>query len=222
MDKRRVFKYVADIFLPNRCCFCDTVISWDRLACRDCIAKQETVDEAEVGVEGTQGSFCAFRFKGRTRELIYELKHTGRVNTFAELSAKLICEKIRRSGAKIDVVTFVPMYRGKRMKRGYDQAEVIARYVGEELEKPMIGGLIGRTSDSAQQHHMNAKERKEHAEQIFFKNECAEDISGKNVLICDDVITTGSTMRVCAALLKEMGAQVIYCCSAAASILEDA
>lgn len=221
MDGRRLGKYVADIFLPNRCCFCDKVIVWDKLACGECIDSQELVGDVKVRVDGARQCFCVFRYKDRVRELIYELKHTGMVNNFAELSAGYICEDIRQSGAEIDLITFVPMFRAKKLKRGYDQAELIARFVGESLGKPVTGELVSRTSDKAEQHHMTKQQRSEHAEKIFYPNKKAPDISGKNVLICDDVITTGSTMRVCTGILRDMGAKDIFCCSAAASLLEN-
>lgn len=220
MDRRKLGKYAADIFLPNRCCFCDRVIEWDKLACGECIEAQPTVGDVKVGVEGVKECFCVFRYKDRVRELIYELKHTGMVNNFAELSAQRICGLIGSKGADIGIVTYVPMFRAKRLKRGYDQAQLIAKFVGDILKKPVSGDLIGRTSDKAEQHKMTKQQRSEHAEKIFFPNENAPDISGKNILICDDVITTGSTMRVCAGILKDMGAKDIYCCSAAATFLE--
>ena len=103
------------------------------------------------------------------------------------------------------------------MVRGRDQAELLARFTADKLGKPTDFHLLKRKKDSTEQHKLERDERQLHAEEVYTALSKHRDISGKTVLICDDVITTGSTIRACATQLKSMGAKKVYACSAAVS-----
>ena len=214
-DKR--YKYLSDIILPNSCAFCSKVIRWDKLLCEDCKADLPKMFSTDISVKNCAGSYSVFVYENDIVDLIYRLKHGGSVYNFAELCALMIGEKLTGSGLtdKIDIVTAVPMNIRKRILRGHDQAELLARFVADVLHKPSDMTMLRRSYDKTEQHKLSGSERADHAQDVYYANEKHTDITGKCILLCDDVITTGSTMSVCAGILKAMGASEVYCCSAA-------
>lgn len=225
MDRKHsIYKFVYDIFLPNSCPCCKKVLKWDKLICADCERQLPFVNVSVCEKCGQikcndhdktfyDGAFSVMFFKGICKDMIYALKHTGQVNNFAEYSAQKLCEKLddRKVSEKIDVVTCVPMNIAKRLDRGYNQSKIISDYVSAKLSKNHDYKLLLHKKDSLEQHKLNSRERRTHAEEIFSINPKHSDISGKNVLICDDVLTTGATLNACAKLLKSMGAKEVYC-----------
>jgi competence protein ComFC len=214
-----VYKYLADIVFPNTCALCGKVIKWNGLMCEKCAGDMPETFEGLIHIENTDGAVGVFYYEGDIIGLIYKLKHGDSVFNFAELSADMIADKLRKRGISesIDIVTAVPMHFSKKMVRGRDQAELLARFTADKLGKPTDFHLLKRKKDSTEQHKLERDERQLHAEEVYIALSKHRDISGKTVLICDDVITTGSTIRACAAQLKSMGAKKVYACSAAVS-----
>ncbi len=222
LKRKKAYKFIIDIFLPNRCAFCQRVIRWDKLICNKCVDDMPLLGDEPVKV-ADEKAYSVFRYEGRVKKLINELKHTGEVDNFAEYCAELLCSGLRQDKAdsEIDLVTAVPMHTAKKLKRGYDQAERLALYVADILGCKTDFKLLERSSDRVEQHKLTKTERQEHAEMIYTSRENSGDIKGRTVLICDDIITTGATMRVCAECLLNMGAKKVICCSAAATLLGD-
>ena len=207
--------------MPNSCPICEKSIKWDKLICEDCLNQFVMADN-----ENREGLVCdhffsAFSYEGVCVKAIYALKEDY-VYNFAEYTSYIIADELVKSGVadKTDIVTAVPMSRKKRFVRGYDQAEVMANFVCKILGKPKDYKLLKRLDDKILQRSLTAEERKKHADSIYVINDRHKDISGKRVIICDDVITTGSTMNRCTALLKEMGAKEVCCVSLASTILQ--
>ncbi|WP_294408587.1 phosphoribosyltransferase family protein [uncultured Ruminococcus sp.] len=217
VSRRSSYKYLIDIILPNRCPVCSKVIKWDKLVCEKCIDTLPLAELNKSGAEECEMTYSAFVYKDKVKDLIYSLKYSGASGNFAEYSAMLTAGYMKIDGVadKIDIVTAVPMHISKKRLRGGDQAELLAKLTADILGKPADLHLLKRTRDKTEQHMLSARERKQHADMVYIKNPKHGRIDGKTVLICDDVITTGSTMNACARLLKEMGAAAVYGCSAA-------
>ena len=144
---------------------------------------------------------------------IYEFKRTGMSN-LAEYTAEIVCKYID----KADLVTGVPMGKRKQRKRGHNQADILARCIGEHLDMENICNLLYKIDTKEEQHHFSETERKERVKDLFYGSNT--DLSGKTVILCDDVMTTGSTLNRCAELLKEMGAEKVIICVCAVTRLE--
>ena len=194
VSRRLICKFLLDFVYPNRCPVCGSFIKWDELLCKNCE--------------------CNLPF--------HQLKDDRQLN-FAEYSAKLLGNVLRENGIaqQADIITSVPMHRSKRRKRGYDQAQKLAHFTAMELGIREDHRLLGRTRDTAEQHTLTAAERKTHAEEIYFSLPDHADIKGKNILLFDDVYTTGATLNVCSRLLKEMGAKKVFCAAIATTLLDE-
>lgn len=211
------YKFWIDLLMPNRCPICGKVIVWNELICQKCEKQLPFLDKpfnAEEKIRSnSMDKLCAvFEYKGNAVKGIYNLKTKKGLN-FAEYATEYICEYFSEDDVDFDFVTYVPMSNAKRILRGYNQAERIAGFAAKRLGKPLIKDLLIHKSDSFEQHTLNYDERQKNAELIFKINPDHSDICGKRLLLCDDVVTTGATINICAELLKSMGAEDV--CGAA-------
>ncbi|WP_238531614.1 ComF family protein [Nitritalea halalkaliphila] len=105
--------------------------------------------------------------------------------------------------AHIDALVPVPLHPKKMTIRGYNQSQALAEGLQQALEIPILQGLV-RTQHSLSQTKKNRMERLEVVNQIF---QAQENVKGKNVLLIDDVMTTGATLIACMNSLVEQGAK---------------
>lgn len=109
----------------------------------------------------------------------------------------------------IDVITPVPLSKKRQMKRGYNQAMEICKGVSNILDKPITETITFRIRDNETQTKKNRQERWENMQNVFAVNDAAS-LDGKNILLIDDVITTGATLETCAATLQKNANVNIY------------
>ena len=119
----------------------------------------------------------------------------------------------------IDVVTAVPLHRSKLAHRGYNQSEYLARGIADRLGIPYVEALNAVKPHSTQT-HKGALERWQNIQGNYALKNDASHLSGKHILLVDDVITTGSTLTVCASLLKNIPEATISLFTLAAARLE--
>lgn len=219
-------KFLLDLIFPNRCPFCGEFIVWDKLACDHCIdeiaysgnelcaccGKSPCICGDELHYEKC---FAAVYYEGIVRDGIFRLKTKNGLNA-AEFFSAILAEKILAQSLKIDFIVPVPMTRKKQSVRGYNQAEELARFLSRRLRVPVNTKILQKNSDDVEQHTLGAQERMQHAKELFSVKQPAA-LQGKTVLICDDVMTTGSTMNACALLLKNLGSQVYLAAGATTS-----
>lgn len=206
MSKARDF--ILDIFMPTRCPCCEGFIKWDKLLCEECERALEPVDNSdERPPAGCSAAVSAFKYDGAAKQGIYALKDGWGIS-FAVYTAPLLAEKLKGCGA--DLITCVPMAKRKANERGYNQAEVIAKELSKLMGIPYDGGLLTRRTTSMAQHDLEtASERAEFAKTLYGIADGHSDITGKKLLLADDIHTTGATLSECAGRLLSMGASDI-------------
>src|SRR5699024_499771 len=101
----------------------------------------------------------------------------------------------------IDMIYYVPLHRRKKARRGYNQGELLANYVSKKRSIPISHNLkkIRSTKD---QHRLNRLERQTNLNNSF-KLKNGQEVYGKNILLIDDLVTTGATLNECSKLLKK-------------------
>lgn len=201
----KVRDFILDIFMPNRCPCCEGFIKWDKLICEKCAEALEPVDNSgEAPPAGCSAAVSAYKYDGAAKQGIYALKDGWGLN-FAVCTAPLLAEKLKGCGA--DLITCVPMAKRKANERGYNQAEVVAGELSKLMDIPCDCGLLTRRPTSLAQHDLaTAAERAEFARTLYGIADSHEDITGRKLLLADDVHTTGATLSECAGKLLSMGA----------------
>ncbi|HEX2025286.1 MAG TPA: double zinc ribbon domain-containing protein [Actinomycetota bacterium] len=112
------------------------------------------------------------------------------------------------------VVTWVPLSRRRRSRRGFDQAEVIARSVGARLDLPVVP-LLRRVRETGAQARRSGADRRRALMDAF---QAVHDEAPETVLLVDDVLTTGATAAACAGTLKRAGVETVHLLTAARSL----
>ena len=211
----KIFSLMLDLLFPPRCCFCGRLLWRDdgdgEYACHSCTEEAPSAGEHEGLTLGNCFVWCRspFFYRGGVRSAVLKLKF-GRAEALAEPMGHYVASCLRKNGkTDFDVVTWVPLSRKRRAKRGFDQAETIARRVAEELNLPVERLLVKQRDTPAQS---AAKSRNDRAANVRGAYRPFRDhiSSGRTVLLIDDVVTTGATLSECAETLLRDGAEMIY------------
>ena len=151
------------------------------------------------------------------RHILYNLKYEGRIDV-GHYFGRMLGTKLARSPhfRDVDCVIPVPLHWARKWKRGYNQAELLARELATMLDKPCLPTLE-KVRETRPMHGLRPEERRANVLGAY-RLCCPETaVAGKRVLVADDILTTGSTLSECARMLKTAGASRVLCvCTAAA------
>ncbi|MDR2427150.1 MAG: ComF family protein [Endomicrobium sp.] len=153
---------------------------------------------------------AAYLYKNSVRRLILKFKYFDRIFLAADLAQGVI-EVLKQNDFfnDTDIVIPVPLNIVRRIKRGYNQAALLALEVGKSISKPVSEKILLRSKITKPQFKLSKKERTENIKNSFVvKNHNL--IKKKNVLLVDDIVTTSATASACAKVLKESGASKVY------------
>lgn len=194
---------ILDFAFPSRCGICGLL--GDRSICQVCQASFRRADETIQPPEwrgALDGVFRVYVYEGRAEQAVRRLKYS-RATTLAGPMSLLIADHVHRVGlAEADVFMPVPIHWTRRYYRGFNQAELL----GDALMKgnPRV---LHRIRATRPQVGLNPQERRRNLIGAF---QSQGDLSGKSVVLIDDVITTGHTVEECAKALKGSGAERVY------------
>lgn len=222
-----MIKKLLSLFFPPRCPFCGSVLPAHLSICTDCLnnlpyieGKSCRICAREIGEFSHSvcsecksekkyfvKSFVPLKYSANAKRAIIRMKYYHHPS-YAKAFAILIADKFLSDcdDISIDLITYVPQNRLTALSRGFNQSHLIAKHLSEILDIPLKSTLI-RTDDGVRQATLNKKERRENVRKCYFRKDF--EISG-NVLLVDDVYTTGATANYCARLLKSMGAKEVY------------
>lgn len=146
-------------------------------------------------------------YEGRLRQIIRCLKFSDLPGLAAPLGERL-AERLAPLAEGIDLVVPVPLHRWRRWRRGYNQAELIAARVARGLGRPLAPEALRRRRATASQRGRSRSERAANVRGAF----CAPGLllEGTNVLLVDDVVTTGATFTECARMIRAAGARAVH------------
>jgi competence protein ComFC len=154
------------------------------------------------------GIRAPFLFQGAVRQAVHQLKY----NNFKALAfplAQLLAEYLETRLLPVEVIVPVPLHPRRLRERGYNQSALLARELGRLTSLPVVEDSLFRLTDTpAQARAANAEIRRSNVEGVFA---CREGkLEGKQVLLIDDVCTTGATLDSCAIALKRAGVSSVW------------
>jgi competence protein ComFC len=200
--------FILDIFFPNRCPCCNEFLTWNAYVCEKCgenLVKLLWDKQGYNIPENCEDVFAAFRYDGAATDALYAFKFAADRN-FPRLCADILSDKITAAG--FDAIVAVPMGKKRRRQRGYNQADVFAKYLSKSVHLPIITSVLFRKNET-EQHKLTADNRFENAGETYGVCKNPPDIAGKRIILADDVETTGATLTACAELLKQAGAAAV-------------
>ncbi|HUI53823.1 MAG TPA: ComF family protein [Bryobacteraceae bacterium] len=155
------------------------------------------------GLRGFDAAYCYGAYEGVLRELIHLFKY-ARVKTLAQPLADLLSLALPRE-QRFDAVTPVPLHWRRQWARGFNQSDLLAQAIARRCCIPVTRALR-RARATLTQAGLSNTARRQNVVAAFRCRPVARTLSGKRVLLIDDVMTTGSTAAACARALKSAGA----------------
>lgn len=149
----------------------------------------------------------ALAYDDSSRSLILGFKHGDQTHAVVSFVPWLL-QAGRELIPAADLLLPVPLHRWRLLQRRYNQSGLMAAALGRVTGKKVLHDALVRTRATPTQGHLKAGERARNVKDAFAVREGA-DVSGKNILLIDDVYTTGSTVSECAKALKEAGASTV-------------
>ena len=227
--KRSFLGTLTDLLYPRRCPVCDRAVKpFGSLVCETCKSEPVYIKEPccmKCGkeLENEESEYCSdcmrcrhlfdrgravFAYKSMS-DSIYRFKYKGRreyASYYAECMAVKLGEWIMR--CRPDALVPVPIHASKRHVRGYNQAEVLAKELGNILHIPVETGLIKRVRKTSPMKDLSVSERQNNLKRAF--KICRNDVKLSTIIIIDDIYTTGSTVDAMSYELRRVGFEHIY------------
>ena len=191
---------LLDIMFPEKCLYCQ---KQGKYICDECYKKLnfKCTFQKTLGRYFDYLIFSSF-YTGNLKRQIHHFKFHEKsylYKYFIELSLK--DERLIKFLEKFDFITYIPMSKNKELKRGYNQSKLLADELGKNLNKTVVKTLEKEENIKVQS-SLNEKEREENAKHAFKISENLK-LTGKNIILVDDIFTTGSTANSASKILKE-------------------
>lgn len=216
MEFKKILEKLLYLIFPNKCPFCEKLIAIDELKCSEC----SEILKNSSGIRILPGGYpCvfAYTYDGLAKTAIKNFKFNNKIS-YAKTFAKDICEviKTRFPKAKISAITYVPLSKKRKRDRGYNQAEILAKEIGASLDVPVVG-LLKKVKDNPAQHNIPNKSGRINNVQGVYEAQSYPPSDGGYLILCDDIVTTGSTLDECAKVLTKSGVKNLICAAVTSS-----
>jgi len=229
---------IIDLAYPENCLICKNKItprvSTDRFVCAACWAKirinrppfchscgrsltrQKSVKNLCVKCVkhplDFDRAFSPCSYEGVIRELIHMFKYNGK-DYLGPLLSGIMNDFIKEYNLPIriiDTLIPIPLHKARLREREYNQSFILSQYISREFNIPATDKLLLRYRNTKTQTELKDIDRFQNIRESFSVNE-KKDLKGKNFLLIDDVFTTGATCSEAARVLKQAGANIVYC-----------
>jgi competence protein ComFC len=227
-EKDKIKNFLIEIFFPKFCFRCQR--EGDYL-CQDCLATLDILannfclceNPLTLPLAGKcpkcrqkflDGLYFAISYKNELiKKLIHQFKYEPYVKELATSLASLIITHFNLIQKEFSPENYilipVPLAKKKLRKRGYNQSEEIAKKLGKNFKIPLVTDCLIKEKETPSQMELSKEERIKNIKGAFSVLS-REKISGKKILLVDDVYTTGSTMEECSRVLKQAGAKEVW------------
>ena len=211
-----------DLLYPPQCVICSRGCVWLCAACRDSFTLLGSSVCVRCGVPLTPGTLCTrcqthpldidsirsvYQFEGKLRDTLLEFKYSG-LRVLAHPLGDLMGRQMEKYPVPVDTVVPVPLHARRHRSRGFNQSALLAHHLGRVIGKPVVLRSLVRQRETAPQVSLGAAERRANVQDAFV---CINDaLQDRDLLLVDDVCTTGATLEACGVALRKVGAKSIH------------
>lgn len=211
-------------YTPDECMLCGKA---GDIVCKSCIESlpmHKGILCVKCGKQITSGELCyncikdtrpyekgfmVFLYEDNAKKLMHDFKFEGK-RDIAEFFAQAILNCVK--SFDVDIITSVPMHMVKKLGKGYNPPALIAKELSTMMDKPFNNKILRRIKHTKAMSTMQGIDRMEHSKKNYSINK--SNIKDKNILLIDDVSTTGATLHVCSQILIDNGANTVYVAAA--------
>lgn len=221
---------ISNYLLPSQCLLCACTLNGE-LLCAGCLtdlphlSATKTCKQCSLGLNTADtlcghclrhppafsGSVIPFAYQYPLNALIHKFKYRGHLAS-GKLLGQLLAQHMQQRSQNSewqapDLLIPTPMHWTRRWRRGFNQAEILTRYIASELKLPFALHLIKRTQRTPSQKELSRLERQKNLRKAFaISLKDRQQIAGKRIALIDDVVTTTATVRELSQLLIKAGA----------------
>ena len=208
-----LWERVLDLLFPPKCPYCQRILDDPRACvCPDCRPKLPWLEgkAGERRIDFADGCFSPLAYRDAVPQAVQRYKFS-RVRALSRPLAALMAQSLAdRLPEGADLITWAPLARKRLRERGFNQAELLAREVGRLLSIP-AGPALEKTKNTRPQSELEEGSARRANARGAYALLPGTGLAGKRVVLVDDVVTSGATLSECAALLRQAGAEEIFC-----------
>ena len=218
----KIINNILNLVYPTVCGFCNQICKEN--LCKKCeikIKEYEINSIRKIKDKYFDELLCLFKYEDDIRETLIKYKFQNKAylyKTFSKIILKN--EKICGFLKKYDIIIPVPISKKRKQKRGYNQSLLIAKDIANFTNLKLEDKCLIKQKETIEQSKLNKNERKINVQDAY-KVKNKEKIFNKNVLIIDDIYTTGNTVNECARILRQAGTKNIRCINNCKRLKED-
>lgn len=207
----KMLRLVAQWLFPPKCVLCGKLLQKQETdLCTDCRVDSPEFSKGNLKIPFLDSYAAIWYYEGSVRRSLLRYKFYG-ARHYAQSYGRLLAMKLLREYPEgFDLLTWVPVSRMRKLRRGYDQVELLAKVVARELEVPCTPLLHKVRNNPPQSGISGRAERKANVLGVYRVLQ-PEQIVGKRILLLDDILTTGATAGECARVLLTAGAREVHC-----------
>ena len=209
-----MFNRILGLMYPDRCIFCKKILDFyahenKEFTCNICQKKLEYI-RGQKCIEKYDNQYFdyliyAFQYEDIIRKILLDFKFNNKKYLYRFFATEIINTISYFSHTKYDYILYVPISFKKYIERGFNQSYMIAKYVSDGLGIPLLKYGLIKIKHNQTQSTLNISKRRQNVLGVY-KACFKKTINDKNILLIDDIYTTGSTLNECSKVLKEAGA----------------
>ena len=212
---------LSNWLFPEKCVLCGRILEKNEMdLCRNC-----RVEAPECGISRTKYPFldswtALWHYQDKVRRSILRYKFYGRRNYAAAYARMLGVKLLKEDRTDVDLITWVPISAKRLKKRGFDQGQLLAENLAEELQIP-VTPLLKKIRDNPPQSGIVGHAHRKANVLGAYNMIDSQTLKGRRILLLDDILTTGATAGECARVLLTAGAEEVHLAVIAAANKEN-
>lgn len=212
-----LWKMLMELLFPPKCVLCRHLLkNGENHLCGTCRAEAPEYPNRKIKLQFLDSYAAVWYYEGNVRSSLLRYKFYNARSYAASYGPILAMKLLQAYPEGFDVLTWVPVSRLRKLRRGYDQVELLAKAVGRELGVTPVPTLKKIRNNRPQSRLKTPEARRANVLGVYRMAD-GVSVKDKRVLLLDDILTTGATAGECARVLLSAGAKEVHCAVIAAA-----
>ena len=213
----KLYHFLMELLFPPKCVLCRKLLKSGEIdLCRECRADAPEYAGKKINIRFLDSFAAVWYYEGNVRRSLLRFKFYN-ARSYSVSYGRILAMRLQREYPDgFDMLTWVPVSRLRKLRRGYDQVELLAKAVGRELGLAPVPTLKKIRNNRPQSRLKDPAARRANVLGAYRLLEGAA-VKGQRVLLLDDILTTGATAGECARVLLSAGAKEVHCAAVAAA-----
>ena len=213
----KLYYWLLNFLFPPKCILCGKLLEKEEMdLCHACRVEAPAYPSGKRKLQFLDSFAAVWYYEKNVRLSLLRFKFYN-ARGYAGAYGRLLAMKLEQEHPEgFDILTWVPVSRLRKFRRGYDQVELLAKAVGQELGLVPVP-LLKKIRNNRQQSRITGDAERRANVLGAYRVLNDETIQGKRILLLDDILTTGATAGECARILLTAGAQEVHCAAVAAA-----